>query len=678
MRLQYKYAVALTAALGLFMAVLDNTIVNVSLAAMERDFDTTINRIQWVITGYFLAQAAVIPVAGYLGNRFGIKRLFIIALAIFTVGSLLCGLSPRLVGASGGDGVLIGFRVLQGIGGGMLFPLGSAIAFNVFPPVERAAASATISIPVLIAPALGPTVGGLIVDSRLDWPGIFFINVPVGIIAMILIARVVRPDRPHAADDPATRRGLDIPGLALSMIGVLFVVYAFTLVSQTKPGTITAANPNGDLYGWSYWLVWTLLAIGLVILTIFALFELRVARDPVLDLRLYARRDFAVASLMTWVTRAVVFGSFFLIPLFLQQFRGDSAVRTGLILMAQGIGSMVGIQTAARLYDRIGPRALVVTGTVLMTASTVWLVAIDASSDARFFVPVLFLRGIAFGWSNLPLQTVALAAITGRGLPKATSLYNATAQIFSSIGVSIMSTLLVEFTTNHADSLIAASRAAGQPPAANLPLLAGAAAMSDVFKVIAVATGVVIFIGLFLPRRSLKQEAALAGATRQAAPAGGAPVMTPGRDDATERIPAPDAIPAVVARSANGADGPDMVSRETERAAQAATEQLTSALIGVVEEAYVTRLAALERRVAALEAASGQTAAESSPDLEARVAALERTVAAIDRFAQSLPPIEARNGHAVADGALEQRLAAIAQRIASLSHERGNGTRGGA
>src|SRR5206468_3797052 len=139
-KLQYKYAVALTAALGLFMAVLDNTIVNVSLAAMERDFHTTINRIQWVITGYFLAQAAVIPVAGYLGNRFGIKRLFIIALAIFTVGSLLCGLSPRLVGANGGDGVLIAFRVLQGIGGGMLFPLGSAIAFNVFPPVERAAA----------------------------------------------------------------------------------------------------------------------------------------------------------------------------------------------------------------------------------------------------------------------------------------------------------------------------------------------------------------------------------------------------------------------------------------------------------------------------------------------------------------------------------------------------------
>jgi DHA2 family multidrug resistance protein len=548
-KLQYKYAVALTAALGLFMAVLDNTIVNVSLAAMESDFHTTINRIQWVITGYFLAQAAVIPVAGYLGNRFGVRRLFIIALAIFTLGSLLCGLSPRLVSPDGGDRALIAFRVLQGIGGGMLFPLGSAIAFNVFPPVERAAASATISIPVLIAPALGPTIGGLIVDSPLHWPGIFFINVPVGILAMILTARVVRPDPPPTPGDPSTSGGLDVPGLVLSMIGVLLVVFAFTVVSETRPGTITALNPNGTIYGWNYLLVWALLGAGIVILAIFAFYELRIARDPVLDLRLYTRRDFAVASLMTWVTRAVVFGSFFLIPLFLQQFRGDSAVHTGLILMAQGIGSIVGIQTAARLYDRIGPRALVVTGTVLMTVSTVWLIGIDASSDGRFFVPVLFLRGIAFGWSNLPLQTVALAAITGRALPKATSLYNATAQIFSSIGVSVMSTLLVEFSTNHADSLIAAARQAGRPPEADLPLVAGAAAMSDVFRVIAVATGVVIFIGLFLPRRSLKQEAALAGATHQAAPAGGAPVMTPGPDDATPRIPVPHAAPTDAAPS---------------------------------------------------------------------------------------------------------------------------------
>jgi EmrB/QacA subfamily drug resistance transporter len=526
-RLQYKYAVALTAALGLFMAVLDNTIVNVSLAAMERDFHTTINHIQWVITGYFLAQAAVIPVAGYLGNRFGVKRLFIVALGIFTLGSLLCGLSPRLVSADGGDSVLIAFRVLQGIGGGMLFPLGSAIAFNVFPPVERAAASATIAIPVLIAPALGPTIGGLIVDSRFGWPGIFFINVPVGIIAMILIGRVVHPDPARDPNDPTTRGGIDVPGLVLSMLGVLLVVYAFTLVSQTRPGTVTPLNPNGDLYGWSYGLVWVLLAVGLAILAIFAVFELRVARDPVLDLRLYTRRDFAVASIMTWVTRAVIFGSFFLIPLFLQQFRGDSAVRTGLILMSQGLGSIVGIQSGSRLYDRIGPRTLVVVGTILMAATTAYLIGIDTNSDARFFVPVLFFRGVAFGWSNLPLQTVALASITGRALPKATSLYNATAQIFSSIGVSILSTLLVEFTTSHATSLAAAARASGTAPSANLALVAGADAMSDVFKVITVATTVVIFIGFFLPRRSLKQEAALAGATHQAAPAGGAPVLKP-------------------------------------------------------------------------------------------------------------------------------------------------------
>ncbi|MDB5076283.1 MAG: family efflux transporter permease subunit, partial [Chloroflexi bacterium] len=199
MKIPYRYAVALTAALGLFMAVLDNTIVNVALTAMQRSFHTDINTIQFVITGYFLSQAAAIPIAGYLSLRVGIKRMFIISLAIFTLGSLLCGLSPNIVGTNGGDRVLIAFRVFQGIGGGMMFPLATAVAFGAFPPAERAASSAVIALPVLLAPTFGPTIGGLIVDSPTGWPGIFFINVPVGVIAILLFARVYRPQ----ADAPA-------------------------------------------------------------------------------------------------------------------------------------------------------------------------------------------------------------------------------------------------------------------------------------------------------------------------------------------------------------------------------------------------------------------------------------------------------------------------------------------
>ena len=189
MRLPYKYAVALTAALGLFMAVLDNTIVNVALTAMQRAFNTDVNTIQWVVTGYFLAQAAVIPVSGYFGNRFGLKQTFMFALAVFTIGSLLCGLSPNIGGPLDGEELLIFFRLIQGIGGGMLFPLATSIAFSVFPPAERAAASGVIAVPVLLAPTLGPTFGGLLTDSHFEWPSIFFINVPFGILALVLVAR---------------------------------------------------------------------------------------------------------------------------------------------------------------------------------------------------------------------------------------------------------------------------------------------------------------------------------------------------------------------------------------------------------------------------------------------------------------------------------------------------------
>jgi len=510
LRISYKYAVALTASIGLFMAVLDNTIVNVSLAAMEKTFNITINQIQWVITAYFLAQAAVIPAAGYFGNKFGIKRLFIISLVLFTIGSVLCGLTA-FFGAAGGDKLLIIFRVFQGIGGGMLFPLATAIAFGVFPPEERGRSSALIAIPVLLAPAFGPTIGGLIVDSPLGWPGIFFVNVPVGIIAVILIARILRPESVERAPaggvaEPAgvgQRGSFDFVGLALSMVGVTLVAYAFTLVSDTRSGSITPQRPQGAINGWGYALVWELFVIGIVALAAFAYYELRVARDPVLDLRLFRSYNFTIASIMTWITRAVVFGSFFLIPLFLQQFRGLTAVHTGLILIGQGIGGIVGIQAGSRLYDRIGPRALTVAGMLVLTVSTFLLAGIRSDSDWQFFLPILFLRGIGFGWSNLPLQTVALAAITGRALPKASSLFQATGQVFSSIGVSIMSTLLVQRSTQHATEIV---RAAGGRPPANLALLAAVPALHDVFIVVGICTAVAAVVGLLLPARSLKQE----------------------------------------------------------------------------------------------------------------------------------------------------------------------------
>ena len=505
-RIPYKYAVALTAALGLFMAVLDNTIVNVSLPAMQASFGTDLNSIQWVITAYFLAQAAVIPASGYLSTRFGLKRMFVLALAVFTVGSLLCGLADWVPG--GGEALLVGCRVVQGIGGGALFPLGTAIAFGAFPPAERAASSAFVAIPVLVAPTLGPTVGGLLVDSPLGWPWIFFINVPIGIAAIFLIGRIMRPEeaRPDGPTAP-----FDLPGLVLSMVGVVLVVYAFTLVGETRPGSVSPAAPQGEVWGWGYWLVWALVAAGLALLVAFGLYETRVAGDPVLDLRLFRSYDFTVSTVLTWATRAIIFGSFFLLPLFLQQFGGLSAVDAGLAMMPQGLGAAVGIISGSRLFDRIGPRALVVAGMLALTGSTWLLIGIDTGTDGWDLAPILFLRGVGFGWGNLPLQTVALGSISGRALAKASSLYNATAQVFSSIGIAFLSTLFLE---NVADRT--AELAAGGAPA-DLPLRAGAAAISDVFLLLTIATGAATLLGLLLPRRSLKQAAEAAGGEGMAA-----------------------------------------------------------------------------------------------------------------------------------------------------------------
>ena len=279
------------------MAVLDNTIVNVSLTAMQRSLDADISTIQWVITAYFLARAAVIPAAGYFSNRLGLKRMFIFSLAVFTLGSLLCGLSPTIASDRGSGTVLIAFRVLQGIGGGMLLPLATSIAFGAFPPAERAASSAFVSIPVLLAPTLGPTMGGLLVDSSLGWPWIFYINIPVGILTIAMISRIMRPEEVREA--PIVRDRFDWTGLVLSMLGVVLVVYAFALVGETRPGTITPLSPRGEIWGWSCWLVWTLLGAGLALLLAFGVYESRVPREPVLDLRLFREYSFSMATVLT-------------------------------------------------------------------------------------------------------------------------------------------------------------------------------------------------------------------------------------------------------------------------------------------------------------------------------------------------------------------------------------------
>lgn len=509
MRTSSKYAIALTAALGLFMAILDNTVVNVALTPMATAFHASLSSIEWVVTGYFLAQAAVIPVSGYFSNRVGIRRLFLACIGFFTVGSLLCGLARD-------EGMLVAFRVVQGLGGGALVPLAQAIAFQAFPPVERATASAFVGIPVLLAPTFGPTVGGLLTDT-FGWESIFFVNVPIGILAVILGLWIIPADPPRARGEAQAR--FDYVGLGLSIVGVLAVVYAFTLVSEPQPGTETALNPRGTLYGWGYPLVWELVAVGLIILAAFAVYELRGSKDPVLDLHLYQRRDFTVGSLVTWCIAMVIFGSLFLIPVFLEQVRIPhlSALDAGLALMPQGLGAAVAVGLSGRLYNQIGPRDLIVAGSVLLVISSWQLANFTPTTDGWTLLPWLAVRGLGFGFTFIPTQTLALQQITGPALAKASSLFGTTRQIASSIGIAIMGTLFVQQTTAHAEALRAEvlgrlKLPPGVTPDPNNPLFvaardqilvqAGAAGLNDVFLWVAGGSLVILALAFILPRRA--------------------------------------------------------------------------------------------------------------------------------------------------------------------------------
>jgi EmrB/QacA subfamily drug resistance transporter len=496
MYLKNRYAISLIIGIGVFVAILDNTVVNVAIAAMQATFGTNTSTIQWVTTAYFLSQAAIIPAAGYFSSRFGMRRMYLISLTIFTIGSLLCGISP-LFGA-GGEYWLIISRIIQGIGGGAIMPLAMAMAFHIFKPEERASASAIFAMPVMIAPALGPTIGGLLVDN-VGWGWIFLINLPIGIIALITIGLFISADT--FATNNANRGGFDYIGLVLSMVGVSLMVYALALVSQTDTLTITAQNQIGEVHGWDYWLVWVLLGSGAALLAVCAFYEIRLTKDPVVDFNLFRSASFTIANVVTWISRAVIFGSFFLLPLYLQQFRGWSALDTGLIFIAQGVGSMIGLSTGGKLYDTIGPRRLVILGLSLLSLTSFGFIFTGTTSDWVFFTPLLFIRGIGFSWSGFPLQTVALEKISGRDMPKASALYNATATIFSSVGVAVLSTAFIQQIKDNT------SRLAGQFPPQQLGAQVGTSSLSQVFILVSIGTVLTILVSLLLPAKSAKQLA---------------------------------------------------------------------------------------------------------------------------------------------------------------------------
>ncbi|MGI8550200.1 MAG: DHA2 family efflux MFS transporter permease subunit, partial [Dehalococcoidia bacterium] len=285
----YKYLVAVAFIFGIFMDILDTTIINVALPTLGRQFHAGNDTLEWVITGYLLSLAVWIPASGWIGDRFGTKKTFCFALGMFVTGSALCGLSQSV-------GHLIAFRVLQGVGGGMLTPVGTAMLFRAFPPMERARASAFMAIPIVIAPATGPVLGGWLVDS-VGWRWIFYVNVPIGILGLIFSLMFLKEHREERAG------GFDLWGFLFSGGGLALVLYA---LSQGPNAGWTAPRVLGTGIG------------GILLFALLIVVELRL-REPMLDLRLFRDRMFRNANMAGFMSSAGLIGLLFLLPLFLQQ-----------------------------------------------------------------------------------------------------------------------------------------------------------------------------------------------------------------------------------------------------------------------------------------------------------------------------------------------------------------------
>jgi EmrB/QacA subfamily drug resistance transporter len=411
---EYKWVVASVLVSALFLDVLDVTIVNVALPQLGEQLRS--DAVEWVVLGYTLALAVSIPVAGWWSDRIGTKRAFLVSMALFIGSSLLCGMAQTM-------GQLIAFRVIQGIGGGMLTPIGISMMFRAFPPHERARASTFVMIPTLMAPALGPVLGGLIV-THIGWRWIFWVNLPIGLAAFAFGWAFLREHK-----EPTAGR-FDLPGFVLSAAGLSLGVYALS---------------EGPRAGWSSPVVLVTGVVGVAALVAFVIVELRVS-EPMLDLRLLQNRMFRNANIVMGLSMAAFLGLLFVLPLYLQNLRGLSALESGLATFPQALGVMISTVVAGRLYATVGPRRLVAVGLWGAAIVMLWFQWFDEDSSLWWVRGMMFLRGLTAGLSFMPIQASAYSTISPADTGRASSIFSTQRQIAISVGVATLATVLVAFT----------------------------------------------------------------------------------------------------------------------------------------------------------------------------------------------------------------------------------------
>jgi EmrB/QacA subfamily drug resistance transporter len=398
---------------GMILAILDATIVNVAIPTLGKDLHTSVSTIQWVMTGYLLAFASAIPLSGWASERFGAKQVWIAALLVFLAGSALSGLAWSI------DALIVS-RVIQGVGAGLLMPVGQTILAQAAGQERIGRVMSVIGVPLLLGPIFGPIIGGAIVDQA-SWRWIFFVNLPIGLVALALAWRLLPAS--------ATRRGerLDLQGLLLLSPGLALFVYG-----------MSEAGSSGGFGGRA--LVGILAGLALVVL--FTRHALRLGRSALLDVSLFARRGFAAAAGTNLLVGIALFGALILLPLYYQLVRGESPLATGLLLVPQGLGAALAMPIAGRLTDEIGARVVIPAGILLALAGTALYTQVGADTSYVLLSGALFLIGLGLGATIVPSMAVAYQAVPRESIPQATSTINVIQRVAGSVGTALLAVVL--------------------------------------------------------------------------------------------------------------------------------------------------------------------------------------------------------------------------------------------
>jgi DHA2 family multidrug resistance protein len=431
-----KWLVTLSVTFGTLMGAIDASIVNVAVPHLTGSLGATIEQITWVTTGFVMATVLVMPLTGFLARMFGQKRVYLASLVLFIAGSALCGFARSLP-------TLVIFRVLQGFGAGALQPTEQAILRQTFPPAEQGMAMAVFGMAVVLGPAFGPTLGGYIVDNY-SWPWIFFINVPVGLLSLVMVTRFVHePEDIRAANHAMAeqqKKNMDWMGIVWMCVGLATLQYVLE---------------EGNRMDWFQSM--EIRALGLISIVALAALVIRElsAPMPAADFSLFRDVVFLSGTLVGAVMFAMLMAVTFLLPLFMQVMLGYSATQAGLAMMPRSLVMLVAMPIVGRIYNKVSPRVVIAFG-ICLFAVTAWMMGhYTLASDRGAIVKVLMIQGVAFSCLFIPLTTLALSSIPRHRLSDATGLNSLLRQVGGSMGLAVFATMLSRFATRTHGSLIA-------------------------------------------------------------------------------------------------------------------------------------------------------------------------------------------------------------------------------